>query len=1496
MKKAVEVLSIMVVAVVWGQAVPTSTPHPSPLTSLAVAQAEFAKYHKAVTGKAPPSDAVVFKVDPSVSKSGHDAYAIVSQGAGVKITGSNVRSVLYGVYDLLERRAGCHWFWDGDVVPKKDSIDLSGLDIHEEAHFEYRGLRYFAHRGLTRFQAEHWGIEDWKKEIDWMLKRRLNVFMLRIGQDDLFQRTFPDVCAYPDPSKPLPGAGKGYDNRSLFWSLQFRGELRQRIQSYAFERGLMAPEDFGTMTHWYSRTPEDFLEKRNPPFLPQATSGYAEKNGLVWDIRDEKWADEYWKLTKAAVDAYGRGAPQRLLHTIGLGERRCYTNRQDNFNLKIEALDKFLARAHRDYPDAKVLLAGWDFYFTWHPDEVKALVGRLDPKHDIIWDYEGDATRDWRKEMQGLNNNFTKWGVVGKFPYTYSIFLAYESALDARANYPLIEERQRIVQNDPACAGYIFWPEASHTDTLCLRYFTANAWAKEAVPHGKVLDEFCASRYGTLAGRMKSIWEKVLPASMLRDWDANYGRLLTKRGGSLPPHDDKAITTWKRPVEDAQTVFGELADIPWSDEFLRRDTIDVARMVLDRVITLRTFELSRDIAAWRNGMDAQANALPEKAKNLAALCDMMADLLELHTDYSLWESFLRLDAVEKVRNADFPKTLFDNASCGYCRSHQYELARHWYAPRMKKMASRLADAISSGNRKAMLFDDPEMERLALMVRPLDSLKPMQPRPWERYREILRAIAAVASGAASVEVRLPGEGGRHAAATCAPFPDALSAFVWRNWPVVDVDRMAKTIGADKAALEAIAGEMSLPVPQPPVSPYWRRKGYITVVKRNWHLLPYSQLLTMVDMTRAELAYSLVEDDFLFSKLGNEKPFCEPVACTADAASKGRARRLEIAKALKDEGIVPMAPEEPRFRFVEELSALSDATGRTKTMSGAAKRDASGGSSFDLRLIFSYFADYGDPLGDDEIGSYPEGLLCRLSENGVNAVWLHTVLSTLAKDPAYPEFGEGCERRIANLRKLVARAAKYGIKVYLYVNEPRAQDDAFFEKPGRMEMRGAKRKADGLGYARCTSHPETRRWLRDSLRQVFSQVQGLGGVFTITMSENLTNCASRWKRETCPRCKDRKVGDIIVEVNRTIWEGVKAGDPAAEVIAWDWGWPKDEREYIVSQLPEKSCRIMAVSEIGVPTDRGGVKSEINEYSISAPGPSERAKAIWGVAKAHGMKTAAKVQAALTWEMSAVPYVPVMDIVAEHACNLMDSGVDGVMLSWSLGSAPTPNLAIYADCRRGEGLDPVLNRLAERLYGKDGVARARTAWTAYSDGFREYPFHISSVYCGNHTLGPANPLYPEPSGWTASMVGYPFDDLKRWRSIYPEDTWLGQMEKVRDGFEKGNAAFEALVSSLSGERQAAARRELGLFRAIENHFRSVVDQGRFVMARTKGDKAEMAVCARRELETARRHLSLVRADSRIGYECSNHYFYIPHDIIEKILNCRHVIAGLSQTAKGN
>ena len=713
--------------------------------------------------------------------------------------------------------------------------------------------------------------------------------------------------------------------------------------------------------------------------------------------------------------------------------------------------------------------------------------------------------------------------------------------------------------------------------------------------------------------------------------------------------------------------------------------------------------------------------------------------------------------------------------------------------------------------------------------------------------------------------LPGEPATTPALGPYPFPDRLSAYVWRNWGLVEPSRLAGTVGATEEEIRSVAADLGLGT-NVTVAAEWRRKGYITVLRRNWHLLPYEQLLKVLDMTREELDFSLKEDDFLWHKLGLLKPLCEPLSYRPPAAAETAARR-RIAAVLREEGLDPAAEdEEPRFAFVRELAAprLPSPVSRSSD------------SPFDFRMIFSCFADYVDPLADPEVSSYPEGLLERLSAEGVNAVWLHVVLRTLVKDPKYPEFGEGSERRLANLQKLVDRAARHGVRVYLYLNEPRGLPESFFAVPGRADLAGAAWRGR---RAMCTSHPETRRWVTESVRRVFSTVRGLGGIFTITASENLTNCSTHEiVQKSCPRCAGKPRAEIIGEATAALVEGVARGDPSAEAIVYDWGWPRTEKSAILARLPRRNVRLLTVSERGMPICRGGVAETERDYSISIVGPGDIAREAWRVAREQGFGTVAKVQVNTSWELSPFPCIPAMDLVARQAVNLSREGVTGVMLSWSCGCYPSPNLSVYELLRKGETeTGPVLDRLAWRLYG-DRAPAARAAWTAFSEGFTNFPFAIGVLYRGPQQWGPANPLYREPTGWKATMVGIPYDDLKSWRADYPAETWIDLMQKTADGFEKGCRLMEGVASP----------RELNLYRAEAMHFASSADQARFVLARDRGDADGQRAAAERELRRARDYWRLVRADSRIGYEPSNHYFYVPRDLLEKVLSCRAVLDG--------
>jgi hypothetical protein len=78
---------------------------------------------------------------------------------------------------------------------------------------------------------------------------------------------------------------------------------------------------------------------------------------------------------------------------------------------------------------------------------------------------------------------------------------------------------------------------------------------------------------------------------------------------------------------------------------------------------------------------------------------------------------------------------------------------------------------------------------------------------------------------------------------------------------------------------------------------------------------------------------------------------------------------------------------------------------------------------------------------------------------------------------------------------------------------------------------------------------------------------------------------------------------------------------------------------------------------------------------------------------------------------------------------------------------------------------------------------------------------------------------------------------------------------------------------------------------HFASVAHQTRFLMARAAGDVTAMRRQASAESSLAVRLHALQSADSRIGFEASNQYFYVPLDLVEKVINCQWLADTLPQ-----
>ena len=721
-----------------------------------------------------------------------------------------------------------------------------------------------------------------------------------------------------------------------------------------------------------------------------------------------------------------------------------------------------------------------------------------------------------------------------------------------------------------------------------------------------------------------------------------------------------------------------------------------------------------------------------------------------------------------------------------------------------------------------------------------------------------------------------------------FPDHLHAFVWRNWESVSAERMAKTINTTTENIRKIGLSMGLPSNIKPADEFMLR-GYVTIIRHNWHLLPIEQLLILLDWSREKFDFHMKEDDFLFIKLG-VKPFCEPIKYTQpDEVTKKRCAEIKAA-VVKYFGDEINKHGEPRFKFVKTLSKVDP---RIVLPSPAEDNDGQ------MRFIYSYFALYGDPLLNPELDPFPDGMLQRFAQSGVNGVWMHVVLRQLSPPTKlFPEFGEGYQTRLKNLQNLVERANRYGIKIYLYISEPRAMPPEFFK--GREYMKGS---AIRDYYSLCTSVPEVRQWVTDSLEYVFKDVPVLGGVFTISKCENPTNCYSDCiarDAKGCPRCSKRSGPEVISEINSAIAAGVWKGNPKAKVIIWDQMWPEDWVEPIISGLPSDAY-LMIRSERGKPIVRGGIESIVWEYSLSAVGPSQRAKDYWAAGRKHGMKTAAKIQVNNSWELSTVPYLPVLNLAAKHCENLSKENIDAFMLSWTLGGCPSPNLKLVKlfSQRPAPTIEQALSSIAAEYYGAEAVPDILDAWSKFSDAFTEFPFNIRVLHLSPVQLGPVNLLYTEPTGYNATMVGFPYDDLEFWRGPYPADIFANQFEKVAAGWQPGIESFKnALSKKMTPAQQVNAKGDFRLAEAVYFYMKSAANQVRFTMARNELLSGKITAEQRQdkikiikdivteEIQLAKKLYILTKEDSRIGFEASNQCHYLPLDLVEKVIDCDYIL----------
>ncbi len=530
------------------------------------------------------------------------------------------------------------------------------------------------------------------------------------------------------------------------------------------------------------------------------------------------------------------------------------------------------------------------------------------------------------------------------------------------------------------------------------------------------------------------------------------------------------------------------------------------------------------------------------------------------------------------------------------------------------------------------------------------------------------------------------------------------------------------------------------------------------------------------------------------------------------------------------------------------------------------------------------------------AYDDTTLQGIAEAGFNAIWVHGLLQNIVRSSVFPEFGKNEKKHLGNLRKLIERADRFGIKVFLYMQPPRGLETShpFWKKHpevgGHEDEIIAGDEAPVRMRSLCTETSKVRNYLKDSAARLAEKLPELGGVILITASEYPSHCWGRagnridalgytqYVPSNCPRCKTIDPANAVCTVIQQIRDGIRSQSKMLKVIAWNWSWTSYEKApcpSIIKRLP-KDVILMIGFERGGSKTILGERRPIDEYSLSYSGPSAQFRNTLKLAQEQGIEMIAKLQIGTTHELATVPNLPVIGNLYDKAKALRKGGVYGFMGCWNFGNMLTANPAAFnrfMDAEKLPAKKSALKEFAADYFPGCDPENVAAAWEQFSEAMDAYPFSIPFMYSSPLNYSPSYPLQPKPltgksmgRSWMMDQRG---DEVELSLDPYGLAGTIRGLGEVACKWEKGAVLLEKGLRSSDAE---TAQQELDNAWACYHVFRSGWNTYRTYRLRKNWSKAKLDAfrkIAANELDNLEQLLPRVKRDARLGYHSEAHAY---------------------------
>lgn len=364
-------------------------------------------------------------------------------------------------------------------------------------------------------------------------------------------------------------------------------------------------------------------------------------------------------------------------------------------------------------------------------------------------------------------------------------------------------------------------------------------------------------------------------------------------------------------------------------------------------------------------------------------------------------------------------------------------------------------------------------------------------------------------------------------------------------------------------------------------------------------------------------------------------------------------------------------------------------------------------------------------------------------------------------------------------------------------------------------------------------------------------------------------------------------------RGVKAAIDAKAPGMEIVFWTYNWgkqPKEDRLKLIDGLP-KDVTLMATYEM---FERfklsNGFETKVGDYSIAFEGPGQYFVSEAEEAHKLGLKLYTQAMAAgLTWDFGSVPYQPCPYQWKRRWDSLREANrkwnLTGIMESHHNGWWPSfvAELEKEAYVEGGIPFDEHIRRIAARDYGAANAEAVVAVWKKWSDAARDFSPEDGNQY-GPFRIGPAYPYnfggkridrgeFPNPPH-ASNGIGICFLNFTEpiwYEKMYYPEKLAGEIELLTPmvkTYMDGAAVFREAAKGLSGCQRKKALQMANFGEYLGRTVATGLNLKRGAQAWERRDMDAVKAVASEEYANAEATLSLVDADSRLGWEPTMEY----------------------------